>query len=472
LNIYTDEKPIEQEILAARRVTSVLQARVVHNDSVPAALVASFDRIFANEKDQKSKRDKLMAMNGTDLIYGSAILASTCMNDNDEIFTPEETWAAKNTPIDQPYNYMHERTKIIGHIIDARTLDSDGVRVDEMPEFFDIEVDFVLYSSVYPEFANEFALQAEAGERFVSMECFINDFDYGLIQEDGSVTIVARNKETAFLTKSLRRFGGDGTYNGQRIGRVIKGIRFVGMGDVDVPANKRSVYTSLFGKNLRKLEECEIAACICNLKAQRIAASSGDSLTQGKETMSDTTVDTKELETQVATLTAEKATVAGELEVATEKLSTVEATVTALKTEIETLKAEIQTVTEAKAIVDAELNTIKAAKIGTDRIAELTALGKTFEDIEAATAKYSKMSNEAYDEIVEFVKSHKAPATPATTDANDDPDNQLNKATPDATIGELPADEDPDPVGDLSTAITAALDAKSKAKKVTRPKKG
>ena len=45
------------------------------------------------------------------------------------------------------------------------------------------------------------------------MECFFKGFDYGLLNsETGEYKVLARNEETAFLTKYLRAYGGDGKH--------------------------------------------------------------------------------------------------------------------------------------------------------------------------------------------------------------------------------------------------------------------
>ena len=47
---------------------------------------------------------------------------------------------------------------------------------------------------------------------FVSMECIFRGFDYAVQAPDGNKHIVARNEETAFLTRHLRSYGGTGEY--------------------------------------------------------------------------------------------------------------------------------------------------------------------------------------------------------------------------------------------------------------------
>ena len=77
------------------------------------------------------------------------------------------------------------------------------------------------------------------------MEALLSDFDYGLVDASGKMKIVSRNEATAFLTKHLRIYGGSGEYEDFKIGRVLRAFRFVGMGNVNDPANPTSIYTQI-----------------------------------------------------------------------------------------------------------------------------------------------------------------------------------------------------------------------------------
>lgn len=75
---------------------------------------------------------------------------------------------------------------------------------------------------------------------FVSMEALFNNFDYAM--DDGvTAKVIARNEKTAFLTKHLRAYGGNGVFNNIKIGRVLKNIVFSGKGLVRKPANPESI---------------------------------------------------------------------------------------------------------------------------------------------------------------------------------------------------------------------------------------
>ena len=92
------------------------------------------------------------------------------------------------------------------------------------------------------------------------MESLFKNFDYMLIK-DGQQSIITRSKETSFLTKYLRIYGGTGEYNGSRIYRLLRNFTFSGMALVTNPANARSIISD----NLMNIndENKSIASCGC-----------------------------------------------------------------------------------------------------------------------------------------------------------------------------------------------------------------
>jgi hypothetical protein len=82
--------------------------------------------------------------------------------------------------------------------------------------------------------------EIEDGKWFVSMECLFPNFDYALSNEN-ETRIIARSEASAFLTKHLRAYGGDGKYEDYRVGRLLRNLSFSGKGLVSKPANPRSI---------------------------------------------------------------------------------------------------------------------------------------------------------------------------------------------------------------------------------------
>jgi hypothetical protein len=188
--------------------------------------------------------------NQFDLFYLESILASVGWNANTDVFAADEIWAARNTPIDKQFNYMHDETDIIGHLTSAKIVDFEGKVIaskEDLPDKFDIVTGAVLYRNwTDPDLQarmNKIIAEIKENKWCVSMECLFSNFDYAVITPAGEHKVIARNEESSFLTKHLRMYGGTGEFQGHQIGRLLRGFTFSGKGLVDNPANKRSTIT-------------------------------------------------------------------------------------------------------------------------------------------------------------------------------------------------------------------------------------
>jgi hypothetical protein len=208
------------------------------------------------DKAIKSKAFKALAsMQDSDLYYTQSILVSSSWNKNDDIFDKDEVWIARHSPEHKPTNLEHDEGLIIGHIVSNYPITEDGILIDEntpvenLPEKYHILTGAVIYKSyTKPELRErtvKLISEIENGIKYVSMECFFKGFDYGLInKETGNFKVLARDNNTAHLTKYLRAYGGLGEHENYRIGRVLRNITFSGKGYVDKPANPDSIIFS------------------------------------------------------------------------------------------------------------------------------------------------------------------------------------------------------------------------------------
>jgi hypothetical protein len=188
-----------------------------------------------------------------DLFYLQSVLCQTGWNKNDDVFDPAEVWDARATPVDKPFNYEHEQPDIIGHITGCRAEAQDGsplpddTPAEEVPAAFRLVTPAVVYrlweDPALQERIDRVIAEIGEGKWYVSMECHFFGFDYA-VTDGESQKVVARNKNTAFLTKHLRAYGGDGRYQGMRVGRLMRRIVFAGKGLVRKPANPGSVILS------------------------------------------------------------------------------------------------------------------------------------------------------------------------------------------------------------------------------------
>jgi hypothetical protein len=220
-----------------------------------ASVVEPFDVI--SKKDFKNIKS-IASYNDEDLYYVQSILVSSSWNKNDDIFDPAEVWKAKATPEHKPTNLEHNEGEIIGHIISNWPITDDGdiisedINIEDLPSKFHILTGSVIYKAfTTPELkerAEKLIAEIETGNKYVSMECFFNGFDYGVTNKNtGEYKVLARDENTAYLTKHLKAYGGLGEHEDYKIGRVLRNITFSGKGFVDKPANPDSV---IFTKEL------------------------------------------------------------------------------------------------------------------------------------------------------------------------------------------------------------------------------
>ena len=163
--------------------------------------------------------------NQLDLYYIKSVLVSTGWNKNDDVFDPKELWEARKTPEDKPFNFMHDEKDIIGHITANEVVDFDGTSISDdnenVPGRFNILTSAVIYTEwsdvEQKDRMQKIVAEIEEGKWFVSMECLFPDFDYALATENGETRVVKRNEASAFLTKHLRSYGGDGEYADRKV---------------------------------------------------------------------------------------------------------------------------------------------------------------------------------------------------------------------------------------------------------------
>ena len=361
-----------------------------HND-VPEEVVA---KAIAENKDQ------------IDLYYLESVLVSCGWNKNDDVFMPEATWAARNTPEDKQFNFMHDENDIIGHITGSYVLGKDGVAVaddSEMPEDFDIITQAVLYNSwtnsENKERMDKIIAEIEEGKWYVSMECLFAGFDYALSNEDGLKKVLARDEESSFLTKHLRAYGGTGEYQGYKIGRALRNISFSGKGLVSKPANPRSVILKSVAFNLDDNSDFNI----------------------GEFNMSDNLLE-KQLEearAEIAAAKAENDAIKAQIEEAKDKefASKVEAfkseieakdsSIAELEESIKSSQARVAELEDALAKSQEELTVamkdmedMKKKEKGRKRMAALVEAGFDQEEAEETLAAFDSVNDEAFDVIV------------------------------------------------------------------------
>lgn len=352
-------------------------------------------KVIAENKDQ------------IDLYYLESVLVSCGWNKNDDVFMAESTWAARNTPEDKQFNFMHDENDIIGHITGSYVLTKDGKAVaddeSQMPEDFDIITQAVLYNSwtgaENQERMKKIIAEIEEGKWYVSMECLFAGFDYALIGEEGSAKVLARDEESAFLTKHLRAYGGTGEYQGYKVGRALKNISFSGKGLVAKPANPRSII----------------------IKSVAFDVDQNSNFNMGEFTMAENLLEKQldEVRAELASAKAENEAIKAKIEEAKDKefASQVEAfesvieekdsSIAELEESIKSTQARVAELEDALAKSNDELSVAmkemeeqkKKAQVE-KRKAALAEAGLDEEEIEDSLANFDALADEAFESIV------------------------------------------------------------------------
>lgn len=364
----------------------------------------NIDKISTAKLFEKSKA----SIDDYDLYYIDSILVSTGINLNEDCFDPIITWGARNTPIDKQLNYMHNESCILGHSTGSLVIDRagkiipDDSAIDDIPNNFDIVVSSVLYRAwskdENKELMETIIGKIEAGTCFISMECLFKDFDYAMIDKDGNQKVIARNKDTAFLTKYLRAYEGPGVYKDQTIGRLLKNFVFSGKGLVDKPANPRSI---IFNET-KPFNHKSVAYSYFKEETTNMAKEENKEVDELKSTVAKLETDLatakKELEVSKANetkLKAEADLACADHGKASKELETVTASLSSVQKELDETKAALDKTTT-------ELSVAKAEKINTDRVSKLVSAQIEKEEADKIVAKWTNLNDEQFNEIVEL----------------------------------------------------------------------
>jgi len=340
-----------------------------------------------------------------DLFYLESVLVSTGWNKNDDVFDPQETFAARTTPEDKPFNFMHDEKDIIGHITGNRVVDFAGNSIAEeqdTPSEFNILTTAVIYKEWSDvdqrQRIQKILAEIEEGKWFVSMECLFPNFDYALVDKEGGTRVVPREESSAFLTKHLRSYGGSGKYEDYRVGRLLRNLSFSGKGLVSKPANPRSVI--LEGNRFFDESEAQILT---------ISSTKENDMSDLDKQIDDLRTELAEAKTANEVL---KEKVVAEQQAEFEsKIQVLEATIAE---QAEALEAKEAVVAEqAEAIAKAgddmkekmeELRKMKKKEAMDKRKAQLEDLGLETEEAEATLAEFEDADDETFDKVATAMK--------------------------------------------------------------------
>ena len=434
-----------------RQNTSLAFVNVISNTekdkielATQAARAANLDSTFATNEGQ------------FDLHYVNTILVTTGWNRNDDVFDRDETWVARNTPEDKPFNYEHDPSDVIGHITGNAVISDGGDIIpasagsEALPEKFHILTSGVLYKHLNSRDPNVEQRMAEIidgitrGEWFVSMEALFTDFDYAVVTPDGINKTIARNEESAFLTKHLRAYGGTGEYEQYKVGRMLRNITFSGKGLVRRPANPESVFVfnetkafaseetlSSFENTYSSINDKEKDSMSDNNRVEELQREVAE-LRQRLKEMDEAKI-TAKFDT-LASQIADKEAAISELEKQIEEANASYQELAKAKEELETQLAESS---EATVKTEAELAEIKAEILKTSRVSTLVSAGVDKKEAEAIVAKFANLDDEQFDALAGMLK----PVEASEEETQEEDNTQAELEEQDEEVQETEAEE-------------------------------
>ena len=392
-------------------------------------LVSKDQSIYDIEEIKKSIAGHVESGRNYDLYHISSILASVGINKNDDVFLPEEIWAAKDTPIHKQVNFGHNEKDIVGAIIGSAILDKDGNKIVDPLNISNIN-DIISHAVIWSKWDDSdlqdrfrtIVKDIEEGTLFVSMECLFRMFDYLLIKDDVQ-SVIKRTKETAFLSKYLRILGGEGEYNGYKVYRILRNFTFSGKALVTNPANARSIISDHLADDTTEEE--------FKLKSEELDSSVKQCATK---LLAENIMDEVAMNAMKAELAAAKAELENFKKAEAEKVS---AAINELKAQNDTLQKQVaeltqvaqaakedmeKTKTEAEkdkelmkeecnvkiAEADAKVLAFEAEKVTAQRMSQLAAASVEVAKAEEILKTWASVSNEQFADIVKLYASTKS----------------------------------------------------------------
>jgi len=416
------EKQIRANASIAYTMPTILEEEVSHSNSLSTDIKDIIAKASSDDEDVFK-------------VY--SILVSTSWNKNDDVFSPEEVWASRQTPLYKPTNLEHDEKKIVGSIIGNWPVDKnfelleDNLNINDLPDVYHILVASVIYRQWQdPEYrsrAEQLVKEIQAGQKCVSMECIFKGFDYAVESPNGDYHIVSRGENTAFLTQHLRAYGGNGVYQDHKVGRLLRNITFSGKGFVANPANPDSI---IF--NSDRDFPFSKASCIEELCFNK----KGVSISVGENPISELKQENEMsdyLEKEVAELKSALEASKAEVKELTDKLSV--ASVKEYESQIEELKASLENVeTEKQSFItvaekaeekiasleasitelteklnqaEAMMHDMKEKEKKEKRMASLVEAGMDSEDAAAQVDTFDNLSDEQFEIFAGMMKKYK-----------------------------------------------------------------
>ena len=231
--------------------------------------------------------------------------------------------------------------------------------------------------------------------------CF-QGFDYAVVDPTGRQTVVERNENTAFLTKHLRAYGGSGSYEGYKVGRMLKAFFFSGKGLVDNPANPRSIILS---------KDVDPFDSTVNVNVTNFLTAMEKDMSKDIDLQAELDAAKAQVESVREELKKEKDEAVASVQA---KLTESEASVASLKEEVSSLTETVASLTKEKESLEASNNDLKESLVAATndltisrRKAQLIQAGASEEKITELLTTFANADDEMFNSVVALIVPEK-----------------------------------------------------------------
>ena len=314
-----------------------------------------------------------------DLLMMRSILVSEGMNLNDDVFLRSELMNSRSTGAHKPVNIEHADDVIVGHMLSTYAVNKSGTIVDgpDLPlQPIDIVNEAVIYSYLFPQLANDVRELTLSNDLFVSVEAWFDSFDYVV-----GTNIIKRNESTAeILDSALRMNGGDGYFQGHKVGRVLRNIRFGGVGIVASPANPESIILSV-GTDVENPMAHEVETQESILAANIMGCAKKEELAMSNNH-------------------SEPFTASAEIDSATQESDNNKLNKSAINSMLERVSASVSQAEKNVSEIDSKMTSLDEQESLLSRMKELAGVGLSKAMIDSRSDRISSMSEEEFNEYL------------------------------------------------------------------------
>jgi len=229
-----------------------------------------------------------------------------------------------------------------------------------------------------------------------------------LTNKEGQAKVLARTEDSAFLTKHLRAYGGDGVYEGYKVGRALKNIAFSGKGLVEKPANPRSIIIDKNSSKAFVLEDTTSNFYIGDINMSDTSTLESQ-IAELKTALASTEQENKEIKAKIEE--AKDKEFASQVQAFESQIEEKQASIAEMEETIKSTQAKVAELEDALAKSTQELTQAteavaewKKKEKQQKRMASLVDSGLDDEEAAESLASFDGLDDEAFESVVALMK--------------------------------------------------------------------